>query len=93
MSDYKIQKNAIFNMLYQIALVVVSIITVPYIAKVLGENGVGKYNFAYTINAYWIIFASLAFGVFARREVAKYRDNIIEKSKIFLKLFYQDYLL
>ena len=86
MSDYKIQKNAIFNMLYQIALVVVSIITVPYIAKVLGENGVGKYNFAYTINAYWIIFASLAFGVFARREVAKYRDNIIEKSKIFFEI-------
>ncbi len=86
MSKSKVQNNTIFYMLYQIILVTVSIISVPYIAKILGENGVGKYSFAYTTNSYWVIFASLGFNIFARREIAKHRDNLVEKSKVFYEI-------
>ena len=41
--------NYIFNVLYQIFTVIVPLITTPYISRVLGAEGIGRYSYTYTI--------------------------------------------
>ena len=38
-------KNAIYNVVYQVLNVLIPIITIPYISRVLGSNGIGEYSY------------------------------------------------
>lgn len=53
----RVIKNYIYNSLYQILAIIIPIITIPYIARVLGAEGVGInriHNICkYSIYIYW----------------------------------------
>lgn len=80
------KKNYVYNLIYQITLLIVPIIVTPYISRVLLADGVGQYSFSYSIITYFTIFASLGFGYYAQREIAKYQDDKHEQSKIFWEI-------
>lgn len=87
MSNSKsITKNYLYNLIYQILLIVIPIITTPYVSRVLGADGVGKYSFSNSIVSYFVIFASLGFIYYAQREIAKYQDNKKKQSEIFWEI-------
>lgn len=66
----------------------IPIITMPYVSKVLGANGVGINSYTYTTANYFVLAASLGTSVYARREIAYKRDDIKRKSVVFWELFY-----
>lgn len=70
-----ITKNAIYNILLNIASVIFPLITAPYISRVLEPNGVGLYNFAITYAGYFALVALLGIPTYGVREVSKNRDN------------------
>lgn len=87
MSNSKsITKNYLFNLINQILLIIIPIITTPYVSRVLGADGVGKYSFSNSIASYFVIFASLGFMYYAQREIAKYQDNKKKQSEIFWEI-------
>ena len=87
MSNSKsITKNYLYNLIYQILLIIIPIITTPYVSRVLGADGVGKFSFSSSIVSYFVIFASLGFGYYAQREIAKYQDNKKKQSEIFWEI-------
>lgn len=87
MSNSKsVTKNYIYNLIYQILLIIIPIITTPYVSRVLGADGVGKFSFSNSIASYFVIFASLGFGYYAQREIAKYQDNKKKQSEIFWEI-------
>ena len=57
MSDVK--KNFIYNIIYQILILILPLISVPYVSRVIGAEGVGIYSFTYSIVYYFMIFAML----------------------------------
>ena len=65
---------------------IVPIIVTPYVSRVLLADGVGQYSFSYSIITYFTIFASLGFGYYAQREIAKYQDSKQKQSKIFWEI-------
>lgn len=81
-----VKKNYIFNLLYQLFLIVVPIITTPYVSRVLTANGVGQYSFSFSLATYFTIFAGLGFGYYAQRAIAKRKDNKEELSKTFWEI-------
>ena len=81
-----ITKNYLFNLINQILLIIIPIITTPYVSRVLGADGVGKYSFSNSIASYFVIFASLGFMYYAQREIAKYQDNKKKQSEIFWEI-------
>ena len=81
-----VTKNYLYNLIYQILLIIIPIITTPYVSRVLGADGVGKYSFSNSIVSYFVIFASLGFGYYAQREIAKYQDNKKKQSEIFWEI-------
>lgn len=87
MSNSKsVTKNYLYNLIYQILLIIIPIITTPYVSRVLGADGVGKFSFSNSIASYFVIFASLGFGYYAQREIAKYQDNKKKQSEIFWEI-------
>lgn len=81
-----IKKNYIYNVIYQLLIIIIPIITTPYISRVLNPEGVGQYSFTSSLITYFTLFASLGFLYYAQREIAKYQGNKKEQSIIFWEI-------
>lgn len=81
-----LKKNYIYNLINQVLVLIVPLITSPYLARVLLEEGNGRLSYANSIITYFILFANLGFSIYGQREIAKKRDNQYEKSKVFWEI-------
>lgn len=81
-----IKSNFIFNFISQILTLMIPLVTAPYIARVLQEEGNGRYSYSLSIVMYFIIFASLGFDMYGQRQIAQYQDDKEDKSKIFWEI-------
>ena len=81
-----IKKNFIYNLIYQVFLIIVPVVVTPYISRVLGAAQIGQYSYSYSIVSYFILFAALGFGFYAQREIAKFQNDKVEQSKIFWEI-------
>lgn len=84
---YSVKKNFIYNSLYQILSMIVPFITTPYISRVLGSEGIGKYSFHYAIAYYFTLFIMLGVNHYGNREIAKNRDDKQKNSRIFWSIY------
>lgn len=75
--------NFAYLSLLQVAGYVFPLITMPYLARVIGPSGFGKIAFASAIMVWIQTIADWGFNYTATREVAKYRDDIEKVSEIF----------
>ena len=75
MKAKSLKLNAILNVFKQGCSILFPLITFPYVSRVLGSDGFGKYNFAFSVADYFIIFAALGISSYAIREGAKYRED------------------
>lgn len=57
--NHKIASNAFLNVIKQICTLVFSLITFPYVSRILGDNNYGKYSFATAIIEYLLLFLCL----------------------------------
>ena len=74
----KIFKNFIMNSSYQILLIILPIVTAPYISRVLGVEGIGMYSYVVNIVQYFVIFSILGTVTYGNREVAYFQDDILK---------------
>lgn len=81
------KKNFIYNIIYQILILILPLITVPYVSRVLGADGVGIYSYTYSIAYYFMIIAMLGLNNYGNRTIAKVRDNKEELSKEFCSIY------
>lgn len=82
-----VKKNYIFNVMYQILLLVVPFITTPYLSRVLGANGVGIYSYTNSIVAYFTLLAALGTGTYGQRAISYVQDDIEKRSRAFWETF------
>jgi O-antigen/teichoic acid export membrane protein len=87
MSEKKsVVKNYMYNLIYQILILILPLITTPYLSRVLGAEGVGIYSYTYAIVTYFVLFGSLGIALYGQREIAYVQDNVKERKKIFFEL-------
>lgn len=82
----KITKNYLYNLTYQLFLIVIPVFVTPYVARILGDVQSGYYSFSYSIVSYFILLASLGFGYYAQREIAKYQNDKTKQSISFWEI-------
>ncbi len=87
MSQKSIKKNYIYNVIYQILIIIIPVVVTPYISRVLDPEGVGQYSFSLSLITYFTIFASLGFGTYAQREVAKHQNDKQKQTIVFWEIF------
>ncbi len=86
MSKKSITKNYIYNLAYQILIILLPIITTPYLSRVLGAENIGIYSYTLSIVTYFILFGSLGISMYAQREIAYVQDDKYKRSKIFWEI-------
>lgn len=79
-------KNYLYNLTYQILVLILPIITTPYISRVLGAENIGIYSYTLSISALFILFGSLGMALYGQREIAYNQDKPYEYSKIFWEI-------
>lgn len=70
-----VKKNFAYQTAYQLLLIILPLITAPYIARTIGPNGVGEYSYTYSIVSYFALFAKLGIDVYGNRSIAIIRDD------------------
>lgn len=73
-------KNCIFNIIKTFSSLAFPIITFAYVARILGDIGIGRVNFAKSIVSYFSMIAMLGMNYYGTREAAKLRDDRIRFS-------------
>ena len=81
-----IRENYTYNLLYQILTLITPFITTPYIARVLGTNGVGIQSYTSSVVQYFSILAALGTASYGQREIARHRDDRRERSRVFWEI-------
>ena len=82
-----IKKNFIYNMLYQILVMILPLITAPYLARVIGATGTGLYSYSYSIANYFVLFAMLGINNYGNRKIAQVRDDKQKVSEAFWTIY------
>ena len=86
MAKKSVAKNYIYNLSYQILVIIIPLITTPYISRVLGAENIGIYSYTLSISAFFILFGSLGIALYGKREIAYHQKNKEEYSKIFWEI-------
>lgn len=81
-----ITKNYIYNVVYQIIVIILPIITTPYISRALGAEAVGIYGYVNSIVAYFTLVGTLGLTNYGKREIAYVQDNKEKRDKVFSEL-------
>ena len=82
-----VKKNFIYNIVYQILVMAIQLITAPYLARVIGSAGVGTYSYTYSIVYYFMMLTLLGVNNYGNRSVAKVRDDKKKLSKVFWGIY------
>lgn len=83
-----IKKNFLFSALYQCLLIMIPLITTPYISRVFGASGIGEYTMVNTIASYFVLFAMMGVSTYGNRSIAYIRDNDRGLNETFSKIYY-----
>lgn len=71
----KVIKNYIYNASYQLLVVLLPLITTPYVTRVLTSSGYGVYTYTFTNIQYFVLLAGMGVAIYGNREVAYYATN------------------
>ena len=83
MSGKSIKKNYLFNLSYQILLIITPLITTPYVSRILGADGIGTVSYAQSIVSYFTLFATMGITTFGQREISYVQNSVEKRSKVF----------
>ena len=97
MSQSSIKKNFAYKSILTISTYLISFITFPYVARVLGVEHIGLVNFVDNTVNYFLLFATMGIGLLGVREIAAVKENkknkmavLCRKVKENIKNFWQD---
>ena len=81
-----LQKNIAISTLYQVLIIILPLITAPYIARVLGPDQSAVYDYTNSIMTYFSMFAALGTASYGVREIARVREDVAMRSKLFWEI-------
>ena len=79
-------KNILFNTGYQIFLVIVPLITIPYISRVIGPVGIGINAYTHSIASIFTLLGGIGISTYANRKIAYVKDDPSLMNKIFWEI-------
>lgn len=86
-------KNYLYTATYQFLLLVLPIITLPYVSRILLPKGIGLNAWVYSVNSYFVMFAVLGLTVYAQREIATNRENHFRIARVFWQIEFASILM
>ncbi|MEH7495911.1 flippase, partial [Neobacillus niacini] len=88
-----LKKNLIYQSAYQIIVILLPLITAPYISRVLGAEGIGIYSYTFSVANYFVLFSMLGLNNYGNRQIAIVRDNKTKLNQTFSNIFALHFLI
>lgn len=88
-----VKRNYIYNVVYQIIVIVLPLITTPYVSRVLGADNIGIYAYTQSVANYFVLVAMLGVKNYGNRSIAQIRDDKEQLSKTFVNIFAMQLLM
>lgn len=83
-----LKKNIIYQIIYQILILVVPLILSKYVTNIFAPETLGVYSSSYSLGSIFLIFGLLGIQKYGTRVIAKTKNNELELRKTFWSLFY-----
>ena len=80
--------NFLYNTLYQILILILPLVTTPYISRVLGAENVGINSYCNAVSHVFMIVGMLGVKNYGNRSIAEKGDNRYERSKAFWSIYF-----
>ncbi|MGX7076494.1 oligosaccharide flippase family protein [Globicatella sanguinis] len=93
MNKSNLKTNFLYNFLYQALILIVPLVTSPYLTRVLGAEGLGTYSFSQSYANYFMLFIMLGVNNYGNREISRVRDNKNEVNKTFTEIYCLQFVL
>lgn len=78
-----VKRNYIYNVIYEVFILIIPFAITPYLSRVLGADGIGEYSFVASIVSYFILFAVLGITTYGQREVSFVQNDKEKRSEVF----------
>ena len=65
-----VTKNYLYNMFYQVLILITPLITTPYVSRVLGARALGQYAYTQSVVTYLILIGTVGIAMYGERETA-----------------------
>lgn len=72
----KVLKNYAYNLSYQLLVIILPIVTTPYVTRVFSSNDLGTYGYFNSIVTYFILLATLGVANYGTKEISGHRKDI-----------------
>lgn len=82
----KLVKNYLYNVGYNVLILLTPLLTVPYISRVLGPTGVGINATTNSVITYFLLIGTVGITIYGNREIAFRRDDINKRSETFWEI-------
>lgn len=79
--------NTVLNTIRMSLTILIPLLTYPYITRIFGSDGIGKYEWVKSVVSIFTLIASMGIATYAVREGAKVRDDRNKFSKFAQELF------
>lgn len=88
-----LKKNYLYNLVYQVLVMILPLITVPYVSRVLLPQGVGTYAYTASIVSYFSFLGILGIDTYGNKLIATSRDDKQKMSQNFFSLYFLQLML
>lgn len=82
-----VKTNYLYNLLYQITAILLPLITMPYVSRVLGPQGVGTNSLTNANTQYFMLLGTLGITMYATKKIATVRENKRKLRQTFWEIF------
>ena len=82
-----LKRNVAYNFAYQLLILVLPLVTAPYLSRVIGAEGVGVYSYSYSVATYFVYFVMLGLNNYGNRSIAAVQGDRAERSKRFWEIY------
>ncbi|TGA99960.1 flippase [Sporolactobacillus shoreae] len=88
-----VKKNYLYTLVYQLTVMLVPLITVPYVSRVLLSEGVGIFAYTSSVAQYFSLIGMLGIGVYGNKMIAMSRDDKKTMSENFIGIYLLQFIL
>lgn len=81
-----VKKNFLYQSAYEILVIILPLITSPYVSRVLGAENLGIYSYTYSVAYYFSLFGLLGIKYYGNRKIAQVRNSKKELCKTFSEI-------
>ena len=82
-----LKKNLIYNIIYQVVVVLSPLVITPKFSRIMGPDYVGLKSFTYSIVFYFAVIGALGLDMYGQRRIAIVKDDKEERSKVFWSIY------